>query len=363
MPSDANEDERAQARQQAESVLAAVSSNPDAFAEQARQHSQDSGSAQAGGSLGWITPGTMVPEFEEAAFALQEGEVSGLVETEFGYHIIKADEVRKAQVKPLDEVRAQLTEEIRLQKAGAKFGEMAGEFTNLVYDESTSLQPAADALGLQVQTTAGVSREGAPVDAPELFQDGRVRQALFSEDVARRGNNSGVIELAPDRLVAVRAAEVIPAHTAPLETVSDDIRERLRLERALQAAEAAGRAELQKLQEGAEPSGFDAPVTISRADPAGVDVAVVEAAMSVPEDAALPAYVGAMTANAFIVAAVQSINPPEELPAEVVQAERAALANALAQAEVQAVIQQLRAQYEVKLEPLATTVLAEGENE
>src|SRR5690606_34898521 len=129
--------------------------------------------------------------------------------------------------------------------------------------------------------------------------------------------------------------------------------------RALQAAEAAGRAELQKLQEGAEPSGFDAPVTISRADPAGVDVAVVEAAMSVPEDATLPAYVGAMTANAFIVAAVQSINPPEELPAEVVQAERAALANALAQAEVQAVIQQLRAQYEVKLEPLATTVLAE----
>src|SRR5690606_22467409 len=116
VPSDANEDERAQARQQAESVLAAVSSNPDAFAEQARQHSQDSGSAQAGGSLGWITPGTMVPEFEEAAFALQEGEVSGLVETEFGYHIIKADEVRKAQVKPLDEVRAQLTEEIRLQK-------------------------------------------------------------------------------------------------------------------------------------------------------------------------------------------------------------------------------------------------------
>ncbi len=361
IPASADEAQRSQIRENAEALLERARRNPDSFAELAREHSDDKGSASAGGSLGWITAGMMVPEFEEVAFALQAGEVSELVETEFGLHIIRADEVREAQVKPLEEVRQQLTDEIRLQKAGARFGDLAGQFTSLVYDVTDSLQPIAEALGLQVQTASDITRDNAPADGPEIFQDPRVRQALFSEDVARNGNNSGVIELAPDRLVAVRAAEVVPAHTAPLDSVAADIRERLTQQRALEAAETAGLQTLQKLQDGGQPEGFGEPIIVSRANPAGVAIPVVQAVMAVSDEAELPQYVGAMSAEGYVIASVERILEAEAPAKDAVQAERAILANTLAQAEARGVIQQLRNHYKVKLEPLAAQVLAEDE--
>lgn len=360
VPAGADDAARTRARERAEDVLRTVREGSRSFADVAREYSDDKGSAAAGGDLGWITQGSLVPAFEQVAFALKEGDVSEVVETEFGFHIIRADEVRPVQVKPLAEVRDQLANEIRTQKAAQRFGDLAAQFTNLVYDESQSLQPVAETLGLPIRTAQGITRDNAPADAPDVFQDSRVRQALFSEDVARNRNNSGIIELAPDRLVAVRAIDVIPAHTASLDSVAARIREQLTQQRALQAAEAAGREFLARLEQGASAQqGLEGPFTVSRAAPGGVPVPVVQAVMSVNRNAKLPAFVGTVTPEGYVVAVVEHIIEPPAPDNAMVQGERAILANSLAQAEARAVIQQLRKQYEVKIEPLAAEVIAE----
>ena len=360
---DASQAERAEARKQAEALAAQARQDPAQFAELARANSQDAGSADAGGSLGWISRGIMVAPFEDAAFALAPGAVSDVVQTDFGFHVIKVDEVREQSVKPLAEVRDELAEEIRMQKAGERFGDAAGRLTDLVYDNPDSLQPAAEALGLQLQTARGVARDAAPQDAPDVFGDARVRQALFSAEVAREGRNSGVIELAPDRLVALHAERVTPAHTAPLAEVEDEIRQELLAQRALEAAEAAGKKVLAGLQQGEAAEGFGEEQTVSRANRNGLALPVLREVMQVPQEQTLPAYVGAVADDAFVIAQVLKIAAGEPASSDAVKAEAAGLGNALAAAQARAVMQALRARYNVQIEPLAAEVIAEDEGQ
>ncbi len=359
--SDANE---ADARQEAEALAAELQANPERFAEVAEAESDDSGSAREGGSLGWIGPGALVPEFDEVAFSIEPGRVSDPVRTDFGWHIIWVEDARDGELEPLDEVRDQLREEIRLQLAGERFGELASRFTDVVYDQAESLQPAADLLGVDVLTVEGVRRDGPPSDAPEAFDDPRVVQAVFDGDVLEAGRNSGVIELAPDRLMAVRAAEVHPAHLAPLDEVAGEIRETLRRERALDLAREEGEAALAQLQAG-DPApdtlSFGEPQTVSLANPGGLLGAVVDAVINVPLDASLPQFVGAATGTAYMIAAIDAIAEAEMPPAEAVQSEQQGLARAMGQAEADAVLVQLRQRYEVRLEPLAQTLIEQSD--
>ncbi|GAA5233794.1 SurA N-terminal domain-containing protein [Verticiella sediminum] len=350
----------AAARAEAEALLGKLRAQPDSFAEVAREASQDSGTAAQGGDLGWLDRGMMVPAFENAAFALKQGEISEPVQTDFGIHLIKADEVQPSQVQPLAEVRDRLLEEIRNQQAGERFGEAARQLSELVYDQADSLQPVADALGLELRTAEGIAREQAPQGAPDVFNDPRVRQALFSNEVARQGRNSGVIELAPDRLLAVRALKVEPAHVAPLAEVSEEIREALVQQQAFAAAEAAGQKFVAELQEGAEPVGFGDALNVSRAERQGLSMPVLQAIMSVPEDASLPSYVSATAAGEFVVAQVQEVKPAPKPEDTMVRAEQSALGNAYAEAQAQAVLQALRQQFKVEIEPLAAQAIAEA---
>lgn len=362
VPEGANEAERTRIREQAQQLVTRAQADPTAFAELAKAESQDVGTAEAGGSLGQLTRDTMVPEFERVAFALAEGEVSDVVQTDFGYHIIKADQVSPATVKSLPEVRDQLAEEIRLQKAGDRFGTAASRLTELVYDQADSLQPVAEALDLEVRTAQGIARDAAPADSPDIFQDPRVRLALFSTEVARESRNSGVIELAPDRLVAVRAERVVPAHTAALADVADDIRQQLSEERALQAARAAGEAALQALRDGGsvEGAGFAAAITVTRADPAGVEAEVLQAIMAVPQNADFPVYTGAVASSGYVLAMVESVTAGEAPIDDAIRAEQAALGNALAQAQVDVLLRDLRNRYKVRIEPVAAEIIAES---
>ena len=140
--------DKEKAKAKAEEVLKEVQKSPGRFAELAKQYSQDPGSAQKGGDLGFFGHGMMVKAFEDIVFKQKEGEISGLVQSDFGYHIIKVTGIKPGHLRPLEEVRGEIVSELKTQAASRKFAEAAEAFTNMVYEQSDSLQPA----GRQVQT-------------------------------------------------------------------------------------------------------------------------------------------------------------------------------------------------------------------
>ncbi|MBO9357153.1 peptidylprolyl isomerase [Bordetella petrii] len=369
VPAGASDEARKSARAKADALAKQAAADPAKFAELARANSQDAGSADKGGDLGWLAPGMLTGPLEKAIFGLSKDQVSGVVESPSGLHIIKVTEVQPAAIKPLDEVRDQISAEIRKQIAATRFSEMATKLTETVYDQRDSLQPAADALGLKLRTATGITREGllpaeqAGADAAagspdaQLLDNPRVRQALFSPEVLRDKQNSGVIELSPDTMLAVRVAELQPEHVPPLEKVSDTIRERLLDERAAEAARQAATAALEgwKADPATLPEGFGESIVVSRQQPQQLSQAVLDAVMRLPAQP-LPAYTGVADGNDYVVARLAKVEPGtvEESARDLLARQVGA---AWGQAEAAAVLQMLRQQYKVKILPEAAAVL------
>jgi len=372
VPPGADAAAREAARTKAEELARQAAADPSGFAELAKSQSQDPGSAPGGGDLGWISPNMLVPPVEKAIFSLQKGQVSGVVQSDFGYHVVTVTDIQPADVKPLESVRGEIRDEIRKQMATERYADMATKLTDLVYDQRDSLQPAADALGLTIRKAAGITRDGlldaddagpgaaaAGPDA-ELLNDPRVRQALFSSEVLRDRQNSGVIELTPGTMLALRAAAVEPAHVPPLDAVRDKLRERLLAERAVQAARQAGAEQLAALEKsppGEAPEGFGEPRRVSRQQP-GDDMprAELDAVMRASA-AALPAYVGVEHEDGYAIARIEKVEPASEPDAQDLAQLQAQLANAWGQAEEQAVVQMLRQRYDVKILPEAARAI------
>jgi len=344
--SGASEAAREEARKKAQ-ALAEQAKAPNAdFAKLARENSQDPGSAGNGGDLDWFGRGMMVKPFEDAAFALKEGEVSEVVPTDYGFHIIKLTGVRPAVVKPLAEVRNEIVEEIKQQQAARRFAEAAEQFTNLVYEQSDTLEPAAQKFGLKIQEAQGIGRSGQPGN--DVLGNPKVAQALFSEEVLQEKRNSGVIELAPNRLAAVRVTRHIPSTVQPLDEVAATIRQQLTDERAMGLAREEGEKRLKALREQDSTQGFGAPVTVARNAPQGVAPAVVDAVMKAPTDK-LPAFVGTTTGDAYVIARVLKVEAAPKPEASVIAAEKSMMERRWAQAEQLAVLQMLREKYQVSV--------------
>ena len=245
---------------------------------------------------------------------------------------------------------------------------MASQLSKQVYDQRDSLQPAADAVGLKLRIATGVTREGLlPADKAGPLgrrrsgrraagQPARAPGAVLGRCAARK-QNSGVIELAPDTMLAVRVAAVEPAHVPPLDKVSETIRAKLLDERSAEAARQAGEAALaaDKANPAASPEGFAGAVTVSRQDPGGLPRAVLDAIMRQPA-ATLPAYVGVQAGADYTVARLEKVEP-----GKVEQAERESLASQLSgaygQAENEAVVRMLREQYKVQVLPASADAI------
>jgi len=369
LPSGGSEDARKAARAKAEDIAKQAAADPSKFAELAAKNSQDSGSAAKGGDLGWIAPGSQAGPLDKAIFGLAANQVSGVVESPFGLHILKVTEISPAAIKPLAEVKDQITAEVRKQIAAQRFSEMASQLNKQVYDQRDSLQPAADAVGLKLRTASGVTREGllpaakagpgSAADSPDaaLLDNPRVRQVLFSPDVLREKQNSGVIELAPDTMLAVRVAAVEPAHVPPLDKVSDVIRAKLLDERSAEAAKKAGEAALaaNKANPAAAPEGFGPAVTVSRQNPQDLSRPVLDAVMRLPS-AALPAFTGVQSGVDYTLVRLEKVEAGQT---EAADKERLAqqLSGAWGQAENEAMIRMLREQYKVNVLPAAADVI------
>jgi peptidyl-prolyl cis-trans isomerase D len=190
------------------------------FAELAKEKSQDTSSAKNGGVLDWFERGVMDPAFEKVAFSLKKvGDISGIVKSSFGYHILKLDGIRPAQVKPFEQVKTDVMAAIRDNKAVDKFYKLQSKLEKVAFESPDSLDEAAKAVQAKVHTTDFISLR----DAPKILRSPKVQEALKNPEVKDEGLNSSVIEIAPEDVVVVRIEDARPKTVLPLKTVRDKV--------------------------------------------------------------------------------------------------------------------------------------------
>jgi peptidyl-prolyl cis-trans isomerase D len=270
--------DREKAKAKAEALLAEVKKAPNTFADVARKNSQDPGSAEKGGDLDFVTRGAMVKPFEDAMFALKKGEISNVIETEFGYHIIHLTDIKPAVVPPFEQVRATIESDVRSQQATQEFAKAAEAFTDAVYQTPDSLKPAADKLKLTIQTANNVARTPVP-GATGPLASRNFLNALFAPDSLQRKQNTEAIEVGANQLASGRVTTYAPAHPVPLAEVKDKIRAQLINERAAVLAKTEGEAKLAAWTTKADGATFGAPMTVSRRDAASQPLPVIDAAL------------------------------------------------------------------------------------
>src|SRR6266853_714617 len=188
--SGAGEAEKAKARERAAQLVSLLRKSPGSFAELAKTNSGDSGSAAQGGDLGFFARGMMVRPFEDAAFRLKPNEISDPVESDFGFHIIKITGIKAGKMKDLETARPEIERELKRQRAGRRFAEAAEAFSNLVYEQSDSLVPAAERFKLAVQRARGITRQFAPLP---VLNNPRLIAALFADDSIKNKRNTEAV--------------------------------------------------------------------------------------------------------------------------------------------------------------------------
>ncbi len=219
-------DEKAveQARQKAQSLLDKLKKGAD-FAELAKKNSDDPGSAAQGGSLGWIQRGQTVSEFEQTAFSLPVGQISGLVRTTFGFHIIQVEDKQQAHLKPLQEVQADIEKVLTAQKAADLAQALATRVQNQA--RTASLQAVAQQNGLQPVTTDLFSRNDS---LPGLGSAPEFMNAVFNAGAQARAEMAHI----PQGYVIFNVLQVVPPATPTLEQAKDRVEEDFKAERAQQ---------------------------------------------------------------------------------------------------------------------------------
>jgi len=279
------------ARKLAQDLLARVRAKPDEFAALAKEYSKDPGSAANGGDLGLFGRNMMVKPFEDAAFRLKGGEISDVVETEFGFHIIRVTETKGGAVLPFDKVKDQIETAYRQREAQRKFAEAAEQFTNMVYEQSDSLQPVADKLGLKITSVTNLTRSGLPRDTPgSALLTPTVVQALFSDDTLVKKRNIAATDVGQGSLVSARVVEHRPARSRPLEEVAPQIREQFVREQASVLAREAANAAAEILRKAPADKAFSPPRTVSRTQAQELSVDALKQIMRLPADK-LPAFI------------------------------------------------------------------------
>ncbi len=314
-PQGASSADREKAKARATELLEQVRKAPGSFADVARKNSQDPGSSAAGGDLGFIGRGAMVKPFEDVVFALKKGDISDVVETNFGYHIITVTDIKRPPQPSFDTVRASLENELKQQQALRKFAEVAEAFANGVYEQPDSLQPVADKLKLKVQTAEGVARTAAPGAAGPLA-NARFLEALFQPESLESKRNTEAVEIAANTMAAGRVVKYAPAQTLPYEAVQAQVRQMYVADKAAELARKEGEAKLTEWKSATGPvAALSAPAVVSRDQPRNQPRQVLEAALHAPVDA-LPAWSGVdLGAQGYAVLKVNRVLPRDAVDA------------------------------------------------
>lgn len=349
---DADAQARAAAKAKAEQVLAEVKKAPASFGDLARKHSQDPGSGEKGGDLGSFTRDMMVKPFADAAFSMRQGAISDLVETQFGYHIIRLDGILPGARIGFAMVKDDIVRELKQQEAQRRFIEAAERFSNMVYEQPDSLEPAAREFGLRIEESAWFDQKSAP----EPLANERLLETVFSEDARAKKQNSEAVEVSPNTLVSARVVEYRPAGQRPLAEVEAAIRQKLSAEKARVLAIEAGKKALEGARAG-QPLPWSAPMTLSRMRPLDLPAAAVKAIFRA-DAAKLPAHVGVETPDGYRVYRLNRVAPGQADP-EMAKRMRGDIRRLVAQEEMRAYLENLKAHAKVKIEPSALEPKAE----
>ena len=326
----ASTDEKQKAKAKAEELLKQVKAKPAAFAEIAKANSQDPGSAVNGGDLGSFKRGDMVKPFSDAAFALKVGDVSGLVESDFGIHIIQLTGIKESKPPSFEALRGSIETDLKRQRAGKKFAEMAEQFSNTVFEQSESLKAAAAFAKSDILQSNWISRSGAASDA--RLNNPKLLQAIFSDEILKNKRNTEAIEVAPGTVISARLLEHKPAVVRPFEEVQVQIVAKLMRQRATQLAAQEGRALLVNLRQGKDAAvTWSAPQLLSFSTPIkGLEEEVSKQILRT-DAGKPPAYAGVETSAGYTLIRVSRTVEPAKIDAEKVKA----LAQAVQQAQGQ----------------------------
>lgn len=238
---DASEEEVNSAQEKAESLVQQIRDGA-SFEDLAREHSDDIGSANDGGDLGYMTRDMMMdPAFSDAAFALEEGGVSDVVKSAYGFHIINVEAIKTGQAKDFEEMRAQLEQDYRRNQAEDTFFEQGEILANMTFENPDTLEIAAQELGLSIKSSPLFSRD----HGVGIAMDNNVRSTAFSEEVLLQALNSQPLELDGDRVLVLRIKEHNESLTRPFDEVKQQIIDQLRQERAQAKAEEEGKVILE----------------------------------------------------------------------------------------------------------------------
>ncbi|MBS0306577.1 MAG: peptidyl-prolyl cis-trans isomerase [Proteobacteria bacterium] len=346
--------ERAKAKAKAEALLEQARKNPGGFAELAKKDSDDAGSAAEGGDLGWFRRGAMVKPFEDAVFGLKAGELSGVVHSDFGYHVIKLTGVRGGERKPFDQVKAEIESDLRRAQTAKRWPEAAEQFTNMAYEQPDNLQPLVDKFKLQMHA-ATVTRLPAP-GATGALASAKLLDAVFSTDALRNQRNTDAIEIGPNQLAAAHVVKYEPARTLPLAEVRERVRDRVVVTQEAALARQDGEARVDALRK-APTEGLGDTAVVSRTQAAGQPPAVLDAALRADANK-LPAVFGVDLGNAgYVVVRVVKVLPPETPPGGDEQLRRQ-YAQLWGAAEAEAYLAALKKRYKAEILPAARAASA-----
>lgn len=361
LASDAPEAEVAEAEKKARAILDRISAGED-FATLAQELSDDPGSAPNGGDLGFFGRGVMVGPFEDAAFSLAQGEISDPVRSDFGFHIIRLDAIQPSVGRSFEEVREEVRSAYLTEQAERKLYEIAERLANLAYEESGSLAPASEALGIDIQVSDWIPKTGGS----GIFANPKLLNAAYGDDVLHQGLNSELIEISPQQMLVLRVEDHKESAVRPFDEVRDEIIEKLKSQLASEQVGAQGRKLLESLRSGqldmavaAEQAGVEVQQQelVARTGPAPSEISSRAFRMPRPVDDA-PVYGEAELADGdFVVLrldAVQDGDPDAQDDAQRVSASQS-MARALGSAEYDHLLKNLRQEGEVTLSLTVST--------
>ncbi|CAM8384031.1 SurA Parvulin-like peptidyl-prolyl isomerase [Candidatus Methylopumilus planktonicus] len=299
--------EKAKAKAKAEDVLGQIKKNPKQFEELATKYSQDPESAKKGGDLGAFGRGMMVKPFDDAVFSMKVNEISGIVESDFGYHIIKLTKVI-GEGGSFDAIKPQIKAELIYQKAQDKYAALAEDFSNKVYEQSSSLDVVSKKFNLPIQKTDWISRN----ESDKFFKNEALMNALYSKESIKDRRNTEAIEVTPNNLISARVVDYKAQSTKPFAEVKKSIEDYLKFEAAKKLVATEGEAALKSVADASRKIDWQATVLVDRKNTKGLSQAVTNHAYKMPTDK-LPSYSGFVDGNnGYVIVKVSKVAFPND---------------------------------------------------